>query len=315
MALQKIMMNDANTFDALIIGGGPAGLTTSIYLSRAGFKNGYIEKNIPGGKIVNIDLIKNYPGFNQIKGADLALRMYSQVESLGGVAIFGNVNMIDQHGDYHVVYCDGGGTWFCKSLIIATGVAPKKIECENADYYLNKGISYCVVCDGNLAKNCEVCIVGNDNITINNIIYLSNIASKISIINEYPNFDTSNSKIKELLSLGKIKIFNEAYIKKINGDKQVINSIDINQKNTSLNIPCKFVYISKGQQPQTEFIKYKDLCDNKGYIINNLDMSTSIPGLFSAGDCNHESIKQITSAIGQATVAALSAINYLNSKK
>ena len=122
MSLQHKMMCDSNTFDVIIIGAGPSSFAACIYLSNAGYKVAYIEKNIPGGKLVNIPFINNYPGYKQISGADLALNMYEQAQKAGAISLFGEVSQIDQYLNYHVVYTTDGAIRYCKSL--------RRLRCE-----------------------------------------------------------------------------------------------------------------------------------------------------------------------------------------
>lgn len=315
MPIQAIMMNDTNTFDVLIIGGGPAALAASIYLSRSGYKNGYIEKNVPGGKLVNIQSIDNYPGFKKIAGSDLALNMYEQVEALGGIAIFGEVTTLDRYKDYHVIYTSDGGVRYCKSLIIATGISENKLNCKNAEHYYNKGISNCALCDASLSKDQNVVVLGSSFAAINNAMQLTKIANHVTLINEHCKFDVEDKVVKNLSKFEKLEVLTNSKIDQINGDNKSISSIDVITNNQKHQIRCKFVFVYIGIAPQTHFIHDKSLLDNKGFIIHNENMETSIPGMFTAGDCASSPLKQISTATASGITAAISAIKYLNSKK
>lgn len=316
MSLDIRVVNDSNLFDTLIIGAGPASMAACIYLCRAGLKVGYIEKNVPGGRLVNIANIENYPGFKNISGPDLALKMYEQVDQLGAIMMYGEVIGIDQYEKYHVVYTNDGATRYCHTLIIASGTVNNKLECLNTDKYVNKGISYCAICDGSLTKNKEVVVIGGGNSAISNAIYLAKIASKVTVVHRHDTFRANNELVEQAKKYENISFMMDSVPDEIIGDGKNVTSIKVNnvKNNNTTEIPCSFVFVYIGSQPSTGFIKNKSLINDKGYVIHNQNMETSVKGLYAIGDVAEHSTNQITQCVGDGTIAALDIIHYLSLK-
>ena len=318
MALQHKMMCDSNTFDVIIIGGGPSSLSASIYIAAAGYKVAYIEKNVPGGKLVNIlNNITNYPGFKSVSGPDLALQMYEQAQQLGAISLYGEVSQIDQYLNYHVVYTTDGAIRYAKALIIATGMNENKLIAKHADKYENKGISYCAMCDGSLAKDRDVIVVGNGDSALINATYLSKICKHIYLVVKYDQLDLKYSDINALKQANNVEIVYNSIIDTILGDGNkltgaIIKDMNTNQQKT---IDCALVFNFTGTNPATDFIKNPKLLDDKHFVIHNQKMETSIPGIYAIGDVCNNQLKQITTAVNDGSVAGLNIIQYLKTWK
>ena len=311
MALQAIIMNDGNTYDVIIIGGGPAAFSAAIFLRNGNYKVGYIEKNIPGGKLVNINNIENYPGYKSINGADLALNMYEQVDALGVDSIYGEVIQISKYNDYHVIYTNDGKTRYTKVLIIATGTSMNELSVANYQKFLNKGISHCATCDGALTKGKDVAIIGSSAAIVANAIYLANICKKVYLLNEQSSLDVNEKLMSSLNKLTNIEIINNAKVIELNGN-DLLESIklDNNQK-----IDVSFLFVYTGVKPNTSLLSSYDVLDKKGYVVVNEKMETSIPGLYAIGDVTNREYKLITIAVAQGTIAAMEAMKYMSNKK
>ncbi|WEK83043.1 MAG: FAD-dependent oxidoreductase [Mycoplasma sp.] len=316
MGLETRVVNDSNSWDALVIGGGPAAFSACIYLSRAGFKTAYIEKNVPGGRLVNIALIENYAGFSSISGADLALKMYQQAEGLGIQPIFGEVDSIDRYEDYHVVHTTDGVTRYCKVLIIATGTISNKLPAIDAEKYENKGVSYCAKCDGALAKGKEVYVVGGGDSAVTNAIYLSKICKKVTLVHLRGDFRAQKEYVEQLKKLPNCEIITCDEITKVYGDGEKVTDIDVTckQENVTTKYKCDYIFVYIGSKPSTNFIKDPKLLGEAGYVKHDCYMATEVPGLYAVGDVSGSDYQQISVAVGQGTMAALNAIKYLNSK-
>ena len=317
MSLQHKMMCDSNTFDVIIIGAGPSSFAACIYLSNAGYKVAYIEKNIPGGKLVNIPFINNYPGYKQISGADLALNMYEQAQKAGAISLFGEVSQIDQYLNYHVVYTTDGAIRYCKSLIIASGTIENKLDAKDADKYKNKGISCCAICDGVLAKDQVVIVVGSSDSALNNAIYLSKICKQVNLIVRYNQFHVKDFDINLLKQMNNINVIFDSSLDTILGDETkvtgaIIKNLNTNQQQT---ISCSYIFNYIGSIPATKYLSNTKLLDQNGYVIHNQKTETSIPGVYAIGDVSNNQFKQITIAISDGTTAALNIIEYLNKWK
>lgn len=303
--------NDSNTYDVLIIGAGPAGLTAAIYLKRANYKVAFIEKDVPGGKIVNTPVVENYPGAGKIQGADLALNMYQQAVDLGAQYIYGNVSSFEKQDRYFVVFTDDGVTRFCKALIIATGTTENKLNLPNEKEFEGKGISHCAICDGSFAKGKDVAVVGSGNGALGNALYLSTIADHIYMINRSEKYKDSQSFLDQLSKKENIEYFYNSEITELIGDGK-LRSIKITSKDgSSKNLPVSFVFVYVGSNASTSFVSDQEIINENGTIKVNQNMETSIPGLYAIGDVNKIRVRQITVAASDGTIAALNAISYL----
>jgi thioredoxin reductase (NADPH) len=303
MALEATVFGDKSTYDVLIIGSGPAGLTAAIYARNANLKTGYIEKDVPGGKLVNIKSITNYPGYKQISGVDLALTIYEQANDLGAEYIYGKVTQIVPKLNYLAVYTEDGMTRYTKVCIVATGVSETKLAIPGAEQLSNKGISYCAVCDGTLAKQKDVMIYGSGQEAINNAIYLSAIASKIYLVNPHDKFDGNTNELK---SLANVEILMNSSIQNVNGIDQ-LESVVINNKT----FPIHYLFVCIGHHIANEILTDHSLINPDGTIKINDRKQTLVPGLFAIGDVTKTTYRQIATATNDGVIAALNAIKYI----
>jgi thioredoxin reductase (NADPH) len=312
MGLETLTASDANTFDILIIGGGPAGLTAAIYGRKANLKVGFIEQDVPGGKIVNLPNITNYPGYTSVTGADLALNMYTQATELGAIYIYGKVSGVTQKQNYHVAFLENGVNYFARALIIATGTTEIKLNVPGEDEYKNKGVSYCAICDGTLTKDKSVAVFGNNYIAVQDAIYLAGIAKKVHLITKENALDVDADSHKALVKNKNVEIINSATCLAINGDKQQVKSVDleINKQKQTLNVDYVFVFV--GSHTGSDFLSnINELVDSNGIVTTDQYKQTKIKGIFAAGDVSKNLFRQISTAIGDGALAALSAIKYL----
>ncbi len=314
MGLETRIVNDDNLYDVLIIGGGPACMSACIYLCRAGLKVAYIEKNVPGGRLVNIANIENYPGFDHISGPDLALKMYEQIDKLGAVLLYGEVIGIDRYKNYHVVYTKDGTTRYCHALIIATGNSNNKLDAIDAEKYENKGLSYCAICDGSLAKNKNVVVVGGGDSAISNAIYLSRIAANVSIIHRRDELRARKEFVDQAKKIKNINFILNSIVTDVIGDNKHVTGLKIKNVKTKKisDLKCEFIFVYIGSTSSTGFIKNKSLLNDHGLIKHDIHMQTSELGLYAIGDVAENNSNQITQCVSEGTIAALNIINYLN---
>lgn len=315
MGLETRIVTDENKFDVLIIGSGPASFSCAIYLCRAGLKVGYIEKNVPGGRLVNISIIENYPGFKQIDGASLALNMYEQAEAVGAIPIFGEVRQIGTYQDYKVVYTTDGVTRYCKYLVIATGTSSKTLELDEVPKLTGHGISYCAICEGSLAKGQDVVVIGGGDSAVSNAIYLSRICNKVYLIHRRDQFRARESFVAQLEKHPNIELVMNSEVIEFLGDKKLSGVRVKNKDNSIKEIACTFAFIYIGASPNNSFIKDKTMLDKDGFIIHNEFMQTSDPQIYAIGDISNKHYQQITVAVGNGTIAALNIIEDLNKTK
>jgi thioredoxin reductase (NADPH) len=300
-------------FDILIIGAGPAGLTAAIYGAKAGLKTAYIEQSTPGGKLISIDHINNLPGFENISGPDLAKRLYEQATEAGAFYISGKVVDVCDKKGYRAVFTDNGVTYFCRALIVASGINDEKIDIKGAKEYTNKGLSYCTTCDGALAKNKVVAIVGYNEQAINDALYMANIAKRVFLISKTDLSDFRAGLLKINVN-AKIKKYLQYNCVAIEGDGQVINAITIESlfSKEQEKIAVDFIFIANAKpQTLTYLSQYHDIVTNAGIISVDANKQTGASGIYAIGDISRNDLHQIMLAMGDASVAVTAAITYI----
>lgn len=286
-------------YDIIIIGAGIAGLTAAIYASRANKKVLVLEKKNYGGRIVSAEHVKNYPGFMDISGVDLATNLYEQATSFGTKLIFETVRGIID-GNIKKVVTDKN-TYECKSIIIATGLERKNLGITGEKELVGKGISYCASCDGNFYKDKVVAVVGGGKTAIEDALYLSNIASKVYLI--------SRSEIEEKPNKDNIEVLTNTTIDKINSSDK-LDSITLSNGS---DLVIDGLFISIGFESSNEEFDSVIKQDDNGYIIAN-NTHTNIDGVFAAGDCIKKDLRQLVTAASDGAIAATEAINYLGKR-
>lgn len=302
--------------DLVILGGGPAGLTSAIYSARAKLDTVLLENAILGGQVRNSYTIENYPGFKEIDGASLADKIQEQAESLGAVIDeFDPVVKVDLKDEEKLVETESY-IYKPKAVIIATGAIPKKLPIENEERFSGKGIHYCAVCDGAMYDDKIIGVVGGGNSALEEAIFLTRFAKKVYIIRRYDYFRGEKSLIEEATNNEKIEILYNEDLVNVTGDRfvekaQLKNTLT--GKEREIDIDAVFGYI--GTEPKTnEFKDYIELNSN-GYIITNENMRTKVAGVYAAGDVRDKEYRQITTAVADGTIAALEAEKFIVSKR
>ena len=290
-------------YDIVIIGAGIAGLTAAIYGVRANKKVLIIEKQNYGGRIISATHVKNYPGFIDISGVDLATNLYVQATSLGAELVFEDAKSI-QNGINKKVITDRN-EYDCKSIIIATGLERRSLNIPGEKELIGKGVSYCASCDGNFYKDKVVAVVGGGKSAIEDAIYLSNLASKVYLI--------SRKDLEENLEKDNIEIITNYSVENINY-KDSIESIDIVNGEDKKNIKVDGLFISIGYDSSNEEFESVIELDDKGYIIAD-NTHTNLDGIFAAGDCVKKELRQLVTAASDGAIAATEAIKYIEKNR
>ena len=299
-------------YDIIIIGAGPAGMTAALYAKQARKNILVLEKEIYGGQILKADKVKNYPGFKEISGYEFSNNLYNQLTDLGVEIKFEEVIEIIFKENIKEIRTKKGN-YTAKSVIIATGAKNRKLNLNNEDKLIGKGVSYCTTCDGMFFKDKEVAIYGGGNSAIDGALYLSNICKKVYLIYRQKDFKTDNENINKLKSTENIQcIFNTNIIDLIGENKLESILLKENEKQYNLNVDGLFIEI--GYIPVSEICKNIIDTDSKGYIIANEDCKTNIDGIFAAGDIRIKDVRQLTTACSDGTTAALNACKYLAKK-
>lgn len=293
-----------NLYDSIIIGAGPAGLSAAIYLKRANKNILIIEKNAPGGKLLTIGKIENYLGFDSIDGATLAIKMYNQVKNLDVKFKFTEVLEVKKHEYFEIRTQDE--IIYSKTIIYATGNQNKKPNIANINKFENKGISYCATCDGTLYKNKNIVVLGSNQKAVEEAIYLSGICKSVNVITENEKLD-SVFMMNKLNNYQNIKVSFNTKIKSINGINKVESLTIINSSNEEqINTDAVFIYL--GDTPSTYPLSKLNVLNDKGNIEVDESKETKVEGLFGAGDCINKTLRQVSTAVGDGAIAAISAL-------
>jgi thioredoxin reductase (NADPH) len=310
-------MEANNHFDAIVLGAGPAGLTAGIYLSRAKLKTLILDEGIVGGQMVLTHEIANYPGVESISGYQLGNIMKKQAVSFGCL-IKSNISVlrIELEGEVKSISLSDGSTFTSNSVILTSGGRSRILGVPGEDNFKGKGISYCATCDGDFFTGKEIIAVGGGNSALEEAVSLTKYATKVTIVHQFDHFQAFEHAVEEASNNPKIDFIMESKITAFYGNDN-LQSVDIkNLKTGSVNnykTDGTFIFI--GYVPNTEFLKGKVDLNQWGEIIVRGDMSTSIEGIYAAGDSTAKRYRQVTTAVGDGTVAALAASNYLNELK
>lgn len=310
-------MNTDNHYDAIVIGAGPAGLTAGIYLSRARIKTLIINEGTVGGQMILTHEIANYPGVENISGYQLANIMKKQAKTFG-CDIKSNINIedLDLKGDIKKVVLSDGSFFTSEAVILSPGGRSRTLGIAGEDNFKGKGISYCATCDGDFFTDKEIIVVGGGNSALEEAVSLTKYAKKVTIVHQFDHFQAFEHAVEEAKNHPKINFVMESTITAYHGQDH-LESVDIKNLRTgkTVNFKTDGVFIFIGYVPNTEFVKGKVELNQWGEIVVKPDMSTSIEGVYAAGDSIVKRYRQVTTAVADGTIAALAASNYLHEIK
>ncbi len=309
-------MNE-NHYDVIVIGAGAAGLTAGIYLSRARVKTLILNEGTVGGQMVLTHEIANYPGVDSISGYELARNMKTQAQKFGCV-IKSNlkISKLDITDKLKTVEVNGKQTYTSDAVIIATGGKSRTLGVINEDKFKGKGISYCATCDGDFFTDKEIIVVGGGNSALEEAVSLTKYASKITIVHQFDHFQALEHYVTEAKKNLKISFIMESTVSGFYGEDS-LEYVKIKNLKTGSETDMKIdgVFIFIGYVPNTESIKGIVDLNKYGEIIVDGNMHTSLEGVFAAGDSIAKRYRQVTTAVADGTIAALSATEYLNEIK
>lgn len=306
------MSKEIKELDLLIIGGGPAGLTAAIYGSRAKLDLLLLENQIIGGQVTSTYTVENYPGLKKIEGPALANLMKEQAEELGArIDTFDNVIKV-QLSDNEKTIETKNYIYKPKALIISTGAEHKKLPIPSESKFSGKGVHYCAVCDGAVYVGSNVGVVGGGNSALEEALFLTNFAEKVVMIRRYDYFKGEKALLEKVLNHPNIEVMYNWDLVDVKGENFVTRAVIKNMKNNEekeIFLDAVFGYI--GTEPKTDLFKEFINLDKQGYILADEDMTTNIKGVYAAGDVRKKNFRQITTAVADGTIAALSAEKYI----
>lgn len=295
-------------YEVVVVGCGPAGITSAIYLKRANINVCIIEKSAPGGQLNKSSTIENYPGFTKITGPELAYNFYNQINNLNISFINEEVIEITDKKDYKIVKTNKQEIT-CKGVILALGRKPRTFDNNNIRSLEGKGVSYCSICDGPLFKGEDVSIIGGGNSALEEALFLSDICKSVTIIHRRDIFRGDKILIDKVLNKDNIKVLYNSVVVKFNKENDILESIDINENGKIINLTVKACFIFIGYVPATSFLDNLDILDEKGYIKTDKNLRTDIPFTYACGDTINKNVYQIVTATGEGATAAISFIN------
>ncbi|UCF20361.1 MAG: thioredoxin-disulfide reductase [Gemmatimonadota bacterium] len=305
-------------YELVIVGAGPAGLTAGLYARRSELNAVLLERGLPGGQLLNTDLIDDYPGLPEVEGRELADRMARHAQKFGlpidTVDVAGIKKMAD--GDFRIA-TNQGTVYRAPAVILTAGGTPNKLEVPGEDEYLGKGVSYCAICDGAFFKGETIAVAGGGDAAAEEADFLTRYVEKLYLIHRRDELRAARLLQKRVFENPKIEVIWDTVIEEVLGSARGMSQLRLRNVNSGeeslLDVSGLFVFI--GFRPNTGLLEGHAEHDAGGYLITDRDMRTSIPGLFVAGDVRAQLTRQITTAVGDATTALIAAEKYLTELK
>lgn len=302
----------AKKYDVIIVGAGPGGLTAALYAARANLKVLILDRGPYGGQMNNTDAIDNYPGFTEIKGPELAEKMYQSAMKFKPEYEYGDVQKVTLDGQQKVVTTDTD-EYVAPVLVIATGADHKKLNIPGEEEYSGRGVSYCAVCDAAFFKDEDVAVIGGGDSAIEEGIYLSQLAKSVTVIHRRDQLRAQPNLQKRAFANKKMHFIWNAQVQEIKGDGNKVTAVHYRDKKTNeekeLSVAGVFIYV--GVLPQTAPFANLNILDQYGWIKTDDHMRTAVSGIFALGDVREKDLRQIANAVGDGSIAGQEAYNYL----
>ncbi len=307
-----------NNFDVIIVGAGPAGMCAGMYAGRGMLNAVVLERGLPGGELLNTEKIEDYPGFESILGPELAAKMASHAEKFGADIRQENVEGVYRLADgTFKVTTDSGTDYLAPTVIMTAGGTPTKLGVPGELEYAGRGVSYCAVCDGAFFKGETIAVIGGGDAAVEEADYLTRYAAKVYVIHRRDELRASKILQERAFKNPKIEFVWNKRVLEMVGEPSGLKSLQLEDTvdgtTSSLAVTGAFVFI--GFTPNSGLIKEHVAHDPTGYLLTDDRMMTSIPGLFAAGDLRVQLVRQVTTAVGDATTAAIAVEKYLTERK
>ncbi|ROQ93552.1 thioredoxin-disulfide reductase [Desulfosoma caldarium] len=308
-------MTSPTTYDMVIVGGGPAGLTAALYASRARYKTLLVERIGLGGQLLTYEKVDNYPGFPEgITTFELTELFKAQGLRFGMEHRSVEVTGLDLSGTIKVLHTPEG-PMEAKAVIIATGCTPRKLQVKGEAEFTGRGVSYCAICDGPFYRNEEVAVIGGGDTAVEEAVYLTKFASHVHIIHRRNTLRAVKILQEEALANPKITVHWNRIVTEIQGGPQGVTGLvlqdTVTNASSELNVSGVFVFV--GLVPNTQWVPEDVHRDALGFLITDNQMATSVPGVYAAGDVRSKSLRQIVTAVGDGATAAFCAGRYVES--
>jgi len=311
-------MSERHSFEVVIVGGGPAGLCAAMYCGRGMLQSVLLERGATGGELLNTEWIEDYPGFVKVKGPELARLMTEHAQHFGADIRQENVETITRRDDgIFEVACTSGAVYEAPAVILTAGGTPTKLGVPGELEYAGRGVSYCAVCDGAFFKGETIAVVGGGDAAVEEAVYLTRYAEKVYVIHRRDRFRASRLLQERLFANPKIEVLWNRRVTELVGEPSGLKAIRLEDTVTGaaseLAATGCFVFI--GFKPNTGLLTQHFEHDASGYIVTDDHMRSSIPGLFAAGDLRVQLTRQVTTAVGDATTAAIAVEKFLTERR
>jgi thioredoxin reductase (NADPH) len=305
-------------FDVIIVGGGPAGLCAAMYAGRGMLKAVLLERGVPGGELLNTELIEDYPGFESIKGRELARLMTEHAVKFGADIRQEEVESIRRREDGRFdVACASGDVYTAPAVILTAGGTPTKLGVPGEAEFAGRGTSYCAVCDGAFFKGETIAVVGGGDAAVEEADYLTRYASKVYVVHRRHEFRASKLLQERLFANPKVEVLWNKVVTGMTGEPSGLRQVQLEDtlsgERSALDVTGCCIFI--GFRPNSWLVKEHLAHDAAGYLITDDRMMTSMPGLFAAGDLRVQLTRQVTTAVGDATTAAIAVEKYLAERR
>ncbi|MBZ5202495.1 thioredoxin-disulfide reductase [Planomicrobium chinense] len=306
------MTETNNTYDVIIIGAGPAGMTAAVYTSRANLKTLMLERGIPGGQMANTEEIENYPGFDHILGPDLSNKMFEHAKKFGAEYAYGDVKEIIDGEEYKTIIV-GSKEYKARAVIITTGAEYKKMGVPGESELGGRGVSYCAVCDGAFFKQKNLVVVGGGDSAVEEGVYLTRFADKVTIVHRRDELRAQKILQDRAFANDKIDFIWSHTVKEINDENGKVGSVTLvsTKDGAEQEFDADGVFIYIGMLPLTKPFANLGILNDEGYIVTNEKMETSVPGIYAAGDVREKMLRQVVTATGDGSIAAQAVQHYI----
>ena len=299
-------------YDTMIIGAGPAGMTAALYAARSNLKVALLERGIYGGQMNNTAEIENYPGYARISGPELAEKMFEPLENLGVEHLFGQVEKIEDHGDYKKIIIEDE-VFETKTVILASGANHRHLGVPGEEEYNSRGVSYCAVCDGAFFRDEDLLVVGGGDSAVEEAIFLTRFAKSVTIVHRRDQLRAQKLLQERAFANEKISFIWDSVVKEIKGDDRRVTNVAFENVKTGQSSESDFggVFVYVGLDPVSDFVKDLGICDEAGWIVTDQHMKTAIDGIYAIGDVRQKDLRQITTAVGDGAVAGQEVYKYI----
>lgn len=296
---------EKQTYDVIVIGGGPGGYTAALYAARANLSVAILEKLTPGGQMGTTDVIDNYPGFPQgVNGFELAMQMKEGAERFGAKTLLAEVTQAELAGEIKTVHTTEG-VFQAPTVILASGAHPRELGLPGEQELRGRGVSYCATCDGMFYRNKTVAVVGGGNTAVSDVLYLSRLCEKVYLIHRRDQLRASKVYLDPLQKAENVEFVWDSQVKELlHGD--TITGLRVHNKKTGQDwdLSCEGVFVAIGHIPNTELYRGQVDLDEAGYVLAGETTKTNLPGVFAVGDLRKKPLRQVITAASDGAVAA-----------